>query len=421
MFFVENLESVVVLYNEKQVLRKFYIKMSVFLSFYSNSMSQPDFHQLVEQISQQYDLLLKENAELKSELLSLKSQLASTRQEQSSTPKRSEKNSSDKPFALQRKSSKSFWQTKLKTTVDWQNLQIDFSDSIISTHVSAEGIYAFGTVDSNIYLYMPDINTLVATVDGLKGAINSIKSDSTTGIYASCSGDGNIHIWSPKQTSQFFQGFRRASVGQDVISCSSVLQKHTGPVMDLTWLGDSGLLVSGSKDKLACVWDVVHSSCVHTQDLHSAVNSLDSYQTIYIAGLQNGEICLLDHNMPDAEALSFNHGKSIITRVKFIDDSSFISGGTDSKIKEWDIRQPGSVTNEYDIDQVPTKFDVRGFDVLIPSEIGKMRILNLNTRDITIVEKSPFSYSISEVVYLDDNTFLASSWDGQAATGRFAA
>ncbi|EAY18441.1 hypothetical protein TVAG_046450 [Trichomonas vaginalis G3] len=383
-------------------------------------MSQPDFHQLVDQITQQYDQLLKENVELKSELASLKAQLSAQRSETNNTPKRSEKNNTENKYQLTRKSSKPFWQTKLKTTVEWQSLQVDFSDSITAAHVSSDGIYSFGTVDSNIYLYCPDSAIVTATVDGLKGAINSIKSDSTTGIYASCSGDGNIHIWSPKSTSQFFQGFRRQSMGQDVIQCNTILQKHTAPATDITWLGDTGLLVSGSWDKQVCVWDVVHSSCIKSDDLRHQINTLDSYQTYYIAGLQNGEIAYLDKNSQDAEAITFNHGKSIVTRVKFIDDSSFISGGSDSKIKEWDIRQPHQPLVEVDIDQVPTKFDVRGFDVLIPSEVGRMRILDLNSKDITLIEKSPFSYSISEVVYLDDNFFLAASWDGQAATGKIA-
>ena len=250
-------------------------------------MSTTDFKTLLDEIYQKYQDLEKENSALKAQIQSLKAENKNLKKQITKYGKRSEtptktiprspqQQASDKPLGLSKKPSIPFWQSKTKIKVDWTPIPIDFSDSLLCVHKSKDGILSFGSVDSTITLYSTENGQKIGTVPGHKGAINCIVSDPVTGLFASCSGDGNINIWSPQQSSPF-QSLRRSSFDQDpVITANTILSHHTGPVFCATWINNDGHLISGSQDNTLCLWDVTHSaSCIKTEEMKSSVLSID--------------------------------------------------------------------------------------------------------------------------------------------------
>ena len=386
--------------------------------------SNLDFKSLVDGIVAKYEQLVKENRELKAENAALKKQLAQFTQNQSnSTPSKS--GSTGTPTA--RKTQIPFWQTKTRIKIDWTPIPIEFSDSLLCVHNSGESnIIALGSADSAITLYSTESKTQIATVQCHRGAINCIVSDKATGLFASCSGDCNISVWSPQVTLPF-QGMRKPSFDQDVIKANTILSHHTAPITSATWVNSDGHLISGSYDNTICLWDVTHSaSCTKTEDVKSPVLTLDCLKNgeSIAAGLMNGEIRFLDPRSPTSTVMTAIHGKCPVIQLKFAEDmpeNILVSGGGDSKLCEWDPRNLSEPIVSIDIDRSPTKFCVARKHAFIPCEIGHTRIVNLENNEIFIVDNMPFSYSISSADYVDPNECIvvAASWDGTAALGKY--
>lgn len=393
--------------------------------------SSLDFKSLVDGIVAKYEELDKENRELKAENAALKKQLAQFTQNQSS-PMPSKGQIRKQPNSAQsipqtRKAQIPFWQSKTRIKMEWATIPIDFSDSLLCVHNSNESnIIALGSADSAITLYSTESKSQLATVQCHKGAINCIVSDKDTGLFASCSGDCNISVWSPQLTSPF-QGMRKASFDQDVIKANTILTHHAAPVTSATWVKSDGHLISGSYDNTICLWDVTHSaSCIKIEDVKSPVLTIDSLGNgdSIAAGLMNGEIRFLDTRSSASTVMTAVHGKCPVIQLKFVEDVQgidLITGGGDSKICEWDSRNLSEPVVSIDIDRSPTKFCVSGKHAFIPCEIGHIRIVNLENNEIYIVETMPFSYSISSADYINTNdcTIVAASWDGTAAIGKY--
>lgn len=377
-------------------------------------MSGGDFHLCLETITQKYDALVKENADLRAEIALLRAQILAQTQNQN---RRHRKTSSEvERLNITKKSSSSFWQSKSKTKIEWKSIPIDFSDSLLCVHAGKDGNIAFGSVDSNIYLYSLAENRLITKVLGHKGAINEIVSHPTTGLYASCSGDCEINIWSPKQ---------RQSLNDGPMLPGTTLTNHESPVMGARWLDADGHLVSGAHDGSLLFWDVLQSKTSYrSENVKAPINCIDynsEFESVVAAGCSTGDIYLIDPKSQDSNTV-INHGKCIVTRVKYAAASNgtryLITGGSDEKISTWDLRMPNIPYESIDIDRVPTKFNVLGNDIVIPCEIGRIRLMSLANNQVSVVESNPFSYSISEAQLIDEKTIVAASWDGAAAIGK---
>ena len=380
-------------------------------------MSQSKYLDPLTKITQKYNEALKENQQLKLELESLKKLLdqSTTNPIPNPTNQPSEK--------LTKKSSRIF--PKPKIIINWDQLPIEFPDSILCVDVIDSDTLAFGCVDSSIILYSISNKQQKSTVLGHKGAVNSIVFDPTIDLFASCAGNGNIYIWS-NQDAMFFKS-RRSSFSESShssITINTTLSHHSKPVMDARWLNQDGHIISGSKDKQICLWDVSHSSsCVHSEVVKSYAMSLDYNKNSnipIICGLVDNEILLIDHRSQFIQNSISAHQKGKVTQTQFISDNLFASGGTDSVICVWDIRNYDEPVKQISIDRVPTKFDISGNKFIIPCEIGRLRTLELEQELIEIIDGSPFIYTISETKFLNsDNSFVAVSWDGTAAIGKF--
>ena len=383
-------------------------------------MSQTEFHSLINKLVTQYDQLLKENNELKIQVSSLQAQLSSLNSKTLATP---EKN----PTFI-KKPSITFWQMKTKIPVEWKNIQIDFSDSILCSHLSNNETVAFGTSDSQIYLYSLLSMTSIGTVSGHRGAINCIVSDPLTHLFASCSGDSTICIWSGQPDENLFPSLRRSSFENDKIAVSTTLSHHKGPVLCGTWILGDSRLVTGSTDNTLCYWDVTHSSsCYKVEEIKNQVVCLDSgYENSifnFVCGLSNGEINLFDQRSNQGIINSLIHCKGICNNTKFIQDNypHLISTGTDSKLKEWDLRSPNEPNHIIELDHIPTKIDIKNNYVVCPCETGRTRVINLKTGNLILFDQNPFSYTISSAIFLnnDCNNIICTSWDGTASIAKF--
>lgn len=383
-------------------------------------MTSTDFHVCIGTIASKYEALMKENADLRAEIALLKAQLNVSQNE--ARPRR-RKSSSGERLSDKKRQSSSFWQMKQKLKIDWNLIPVEFSDSLLCVNVGYDNNIAFGSIDAAIYVYSTTENRLITKVLGHQGAINCITAHPKAGIYASCSGDSMINIWSPQPLNNLMTRSDYQVIS--TIYANTTLSGHNGPVTSACWLDAEGHLISGSQDGVLLMWDVLQSkNSYRSESLKSPIRSVDvQYDTdMPIAvGTASGEITLIDSKSPDSKS-TLTHGNGSIVQVKYTTTSNaknfLISGNSDEKINVWDLRSPNIPFETVDINRVCTKFTVHGDNVVIPCEIGKMRILNLLSMQYSIIESTPFSYTVSEVNFVNDNTIVAASWDGSAAMGR---
>jgi WD40 repeat protein len=254
--------------------------------------------------------------------------------------------------------------------------------------------------------------SVVYSYGGHRSAVNCIAHNQSTNLFASCSGDGTTHIWSPQDDEA-----RRAA------TTNPVLAHHTGPVNCGAWLANGGVLVTGSSDASVCFWDVTHSqNCTHFESLSSPILCLDAagerQQVAFGAGLASGEIRFFDSRM-NGSVLSVSHSKGQVVSCHFVDSDfpHFVSAGTDKSVVEWDLRSPSDSKRSFDVDHVPTKIDVAAKHVAVPCETGRVRLISLNSASIVPLGAMPFSYAVSSAAFLNDegSKLMLASWDGSAA------
>jgi WD40 repeat protein len=303
---------------------------------------------------------------------------------------------------------------KPRLQVDWTSLQYDFSDSVLCI-TRAQNLVAFGSVDGKVVLLANDTFSVVSSYTGHRCAVNCIAHNQSTRLFASCSGDGTTHIWSPQEEDS---ARRPPACGGN-----PVLAHHNGPVNGAAWLQNGGVLVTGSGDATVCFWDVTHSqNCTHFESLSSPILCLDAagaqQPLAFGAGLASGEIRFFDSRL-NGSVLSVSHSKGQIVSCPFVDDDypHFVSAGTDKSVVEWDLRHTADYRRSFDVDHVPTKIDVVAKHVAVPCETGRARLINLNSASIVPLGAMPFSYAVSSSAFLNDEAskLILASWDGSAA------
>ena len=372
------------------------------------------FQACVERIVSQYDQLVAENKELKKQNKKLQAQLNAL-QSKHSPP------SPISPFPDHAKNKRKA--IKMKIQVEWTSLQYDFPDSILCVH-HFNDVLAFGLTDSSVLLFSRQFMTKVGEFHGHKGSINSIITDPKTGLFATCSGDGTVSIWPFNYTDSPYSQ-RRNSFNVEIreITSNIFLSSQSGPVLCGSWLPDNAHLVTGSNSSIY-FWDVGHSqSPTRVETLNSAVLCMDTSLGIksnvtFAAGLSSGEVAFYDSRV-ERSVFSVSHSKGQIVSCRFVDGSvpRLVSAGTDKSLRDWDLRFTADSRRSYDIDHVPTKIDIAGQCVAVPTETARTRFIDLERQLIVPVASMPFSYTVSCCAFMDDEAsrLMCGSWDGTAA------
>ena len=284
---------------------------------------------------------------------------------------------------------------KTRLQVEWIPIQYDFPDSVLCVH-RYEDTLAFGTADANVIIFNTNFDSPInfnddsklynssqiiapfAQYRGHSGAINCITSDPKTELFASCSGDGTVHVWSFLINNGMFTSQQRhLSTDSDnsssisTIKSNLILSHHSGPVISASWL-TNGYLLTGSTDSTVCLWDVAHSqnfthveklptvvtctdtplcnipipnikkrSSPHTNNSNfSSSSSKSSSSPIvgYAVGLSNGEVRFFDPRV-NGRIMNISHSKGQIISCKFgtfdmnnVTNSSFGSGINDASV-----------------------------------------------------------------------------------------
>jgi hypothetical protein len=403
-------------YGEFRLTSEKQLPISIFETIAANvkvSMAQDlPFHGHINLIVQQYEAVVAENRELKSRLAALQAQVrVSDLQPMAPTPQKSPTQAPSLMSKLLRKAGKT------RIQVDWIPLQYDFSDSVLCV-TRAANLLAFGTADAKVVLLSAETFALVSSYGGHRSPINCIAHDPLTSFFASCSGDGTTHIWPTPTDDQDFAARRGPA--------TVALKHHNGPVLCGCWLSNAGTLVTGSSDATVCFWDVAHSqNCTHFESLSSPILCMDAAKQpsslSFAAGLSSGEVRFFDGRL-SGSVLNVTHPKGHVLGCRFVEDDypHCVSAGTDKSVREWDLRNPSEAKRLFDIDHVPTKIDVAGKNVAVPSETGRARLVNLSNSSIFPVGAMPFSYVVSCATFLNDegSKLLLASWDGSAAYGQ---
>lgn len=325
------------------------------------------FHANIEIICEQYDQLAAENAKLRNENALLKAKISVLQKNQNNQQVLQHTPSDTSTKKASRRQ-------KLRLQIDWLPIQYDFSDSVLCVQ-RYDNKVAFGTADSNVVIFNSifDKNgtlqfTPFAKYKGHSGAINCIVSDPNTGLFASCSGDRTIHIWS----CLFDDNYSAQPIGDSdnsILNIKSdlILSHHTGPVLSASWLTNDNL-ITGSSDSSVCLWDVAHSqNCIHVENLPSAVICTDAARTILsMAPMKKGQVNAVGtssftSNLPSGNSMSSKSKMSssgmsaIANSSQGIDTSAgsstsspvicYAAGLANGEVRFFDPRQDGSVMN----------------------------------------------------------------------------
>lgn len=301
-------------------------------------------------------------------------------------------------------------QTKIKLPLDWKAIPYEFNSSIMSLYQTFDFLF-FGLLDSSVVLLNPTNFEYQTSYFKHKGCINCLSSDPSSGLIASASGDGSVHLWQV--------------VSNHISSNSILLMASECPVLSVSFF--QGQIVAGSKNcsnsGSLCVWDLIRSEkAIQTKTIGSSVMSLDVNQLGLAAGLDSGLIQIFDSNV-DSCQISMSHPKGKILSLKYVecDYPRLVSAANDKSVRDWDLRNPSEPTNIYEIDHVPTKIDVKDGFVIVPNETGKIFAIDLEKHSLLHCSHAPFSYTISQTMFLKNqsNKFIAGSWDGSASLATY--
>jgi len=140
---------------------------------------------------------------------------------------------------------------------------------------------------------------------------------------------------------------------------------HKGAVWSAHINSTANLVVTGSADYTAKVWDALSGkeihSFVHTRIVRSVNFSADSRKVL--TGGQDKIIRVFDVEKPDAEPQQLKgHTESIKTNLWTKDPNIVISGGADNALRVWDLRTSGEVKS------LPVKAPISSVEVCLDGQ-----------------------------------------------------
>ena len=182
-------------------------------------------------------------------------------------------------------------------------------------------LLASGSGDNVVRLWIPDTETLQATLHGHAASVLSVAFSSDGSLLASGSADGTIRIWTPHTE-----------------TLQATLHEHTASVLSVAFSPDGSLLASGSGDGTVRLWDLVTETLQATLYGHMASVSSITFSPdglLLASASADGLAGLWD---PHTETLQTTLGhESPVLSIAFSPDGDFLAtGSTDGTARLWD-------------------------------------------------------------------------------------
>ena len=224
-------------------------------------------------------------------------------------------------------------------------------------------LLASGSRDNVVRLWIPDAETLQATLHGHTASVLSVAFSSDGSLLASGSADGTIRIWNPHTE-----------------TLQATLHGHTASVLSVAFSSDGSLLASGSADGTVRLWNLVTETLQATLEAHmaSVLSVTFSPDGLLLASASaDGLVGLWD---PHTETLQTTLGhESPVLSIAFSPDGDLLAtGSTDGTARLWDphmVQLKATLGHESPVESVA--FD--GSMLVTGSQDGRVRQWELTT------------------------------------------
>ena len=224
-------------------------------------------------------------------------------------------------------------------------------------------LLASASADNVVRLWIPDTETLQATLHGHTASVLSVAFSSDGSLLASGSADGTIRIWIP-----------------DTETLQATLHGHTASVLSVAFSSDGLLLASGSANGTVRLWNLVTETLQATLEAHmaSVLSVAFSPDGLLLASASaDGLVGLWD---PHTETLQTTLGhESPVLSIAFSPDGDLLAtGSTDGTARLWDphmIQLKATLGHESPVESVA--FD--GNTLVSGSQDGRVRQWELTT------------------------------------------
>ena len=224
-------------------------------------------------------------------------------------------------------------------------------------------LLASGSGDNVVRLWIPDAETLQATLHGHTASVLSVAFSSDGSLLASGSADGTVRLWNPHTE-----------------ALQATLHGHTASVLSVAFSPDGSLLASGSADGTVRLWNLVTETLQATLEAHmaSVLSVAFSPDGLLLASASaDGLVGLWD---PHTETLQTTLGhESPVLSIAFSPDGDLLAtGSTDGTARLWDphmIQLKATLGHESPVESVA--FD--GNTLVSGSQDGRVRQWELTT------------------------------------------
>ena len=218
-------------------------------------------------------------------------------------------------------------------------------------------LLASGSVDNTVQLWIPDTETLQATLQGHTDSVLSVAFDPNGALLASGSADGTVRLWNTNTE-----------------TLQATLEAHTSNVLSVAFSPDGSLLASGSADGTVRLWDPVAETLEATLEAHmdSVLSVAFSPDGLLLASASaDGLVGLWDTHTEILQA-TLGHESPVLSVAFSPDGDLLASGSSDGVARLWDPHTPqltATLGHESPVESVA--FD--GSTLVTGSQDGRVR------------------------------------------------